>query len=125
MTNYVSSRNTFRNKTPEEFRFTNHFFKRWNERVEEKFENKRDLEKYIRANYSSSDMKHINGDYFMMKDLMVTCAKDRKTGNIIFITVYGTKENNPTTYNILMTEGARGIKKVHRKYGKIHLQEYK
>lgn len=116
--------NIFKNKDTSTYKLTYHFHERWNERMNISFENKEDLEVYIKQNYPSSDIKHIDGDYYMMDNLIITSSLDINTGNIVFITICGSKEDNIIMYNILMSDGARGIKKVHNKYGKIHLQTF-
>lgn len=121
----INKKNIFKGQNSENYRFTNHFFKRWNERIEEpRFDSRDKLASYIRENYPANTVKHISGDYYRMSNLIVTCDEDKKSGNIVFITIYGTIENNPILYNVLITEGVRGVKKTHKLYGKISLKKF-
>lgn len=121
----INNKNIFKNRKNEDFRFTNHFFKRWNQRMKcPKFEYKDDLEKYIKENYPAKKIKHISGDYYIMDNIIITCTKDNTDNSLLFVTVYGTVEDNFILYNILITEGAKGVSKTHKKYGKIKLSKY-
>lgn len=124
MKDCIGIRGVFQGKNVDKFRFTNHFHERWNERMEKKFEKKEDLENFIKANYTIEDISHVNGDYYMVDNLMMTCVLDEKLGNVLFITTYGKKEDNPILYNVLITEGAKGIKAIQGKYGKMNLQKF-
>lgn len=121
----INKKNIFKGQNSESYRFTHHFFRRWNERIKEpRFDNKKELADYIRKKYPANIVKHVSGDYYIMSNLIVTCAEDKKKNNIVFITVYGTIENNPILYNILITQGVKGVKKTHKLYGKIPLKKF-
>lgn len=120
----LNKKNIFKNRSTEDLRFTNHFFDRWNERTcGTKFESKSDMEDFIKSNFDNSKIEHISGDYYFMDDLIITAAIDESDGNIILITVYGTIEENPILYNVLITQGVNGVKKAHRLYGKININQ--
>lgn len=120
----INNKNIFKGSKKSDFRFTNHFFDRWNERVANPiFENKIDLEDYIKENFNHKNIEHISGDYYIMDDLIITCANDENDGHIIFITIYGTIEDNPILYNVLITQGVYGVKKTHKLYGKININQ--
>ena len=122
---YKKNKNIFKNRNNEDFRFTNHFFNRWNQRIKTpKFENKFELEDYIKKNYPAKKMQHISGDYYLMNNIITTCTIDKTDNSLLFVTIYGTIEDNYILYNILITEGAKGVSKIHKKYGKIKLSKY-
>lgn len=118
----INKTNAFKGSVdPENFRFTNHFFQRWNERMtSQPFEKKEDLEEYIRLLYQNNKIEYINGDYYIIDEILFTATADRDNG-IVFITVYGMTHENQVMLNILLTKGAKGINKANRKYGKINL----
>lgn len=118
----INKINIFDGRDSEDFSFTNHFFERWNERVASpSFEEKADMEEYIKSIYRTDIITHISGDYYFLDNLIITADMDRKHDSIVFITVYGTIEDNIILYNILVTEGVKGVKKATKRYGKINL----
>lgn len=122
---YFNQINIFKGRNSEDFRFTYHFFNRWNERVlGPKFEEKDELELYIKENYSAKKIKHLSGDYYLMDDLVITCSIDEDDNSIVFITIYGDKKDNPILYNILISEGVMAFKKARKKYGKMNIVKY-
>lgn len=114
-------KNIFNCCTIDDLQITDHFFERWNERVERlKFDNKEELELYIKRNFNRKKVEHLYGDHYLLEPIMggiyVTANKDENS--IVLITTLGTYLDNPVMYNIIKSgELNRTIKR----YGKINL----
>jgi hypothetical protein len=114
----INKINAFKGKNVDSFRFTNHFFERWNERMpSHTFSTKEDMETHVKSIYKYNKVEHISGDYYVMDDLLFTAAEDN--GGVVFITVYGLTGDNPVLMNLLLTQGSKAIRKAHRMYGKM------
>ena len=118
----INKVNIFEGKDVNSFSFTNHFFDRWNERIPSlHFSTKYELENYIKAIYDPKIISHISGNYYFLNNLIITADIDYKDGSIVFITVLGTIENNPVLYNVLVTQGVKGMNNMRRMYGKVNI----
>lgn len=114
----INKVNAFKGKKVDSFRFTNHFFQRWNERMPSwSFKDKEDLEEHIRELYKKNKIEYLCGDYYILDDILLTAANDND--GIVFITVYGLTMDNPVLMNLLITQGPKGLKKAQRLYGKM------
>lgn len=114
----INKQNAFKGKKSEDFRFTNHFYERWDERMPSmKFDSKEALEAYVKSLYDNSKLEYVCGDYYILDDILFTAAEDN--GGIVFITVYGLTSDNPVLMNLLLTQGPKGIRKAQRLYGKM------
>lgn len=112
--------NIFKGSNPDDFRVTNHFLERWNERVGSPyFHNKDELLEYLRCICKKRKPVHISEDCYQIQDLLVTTTAENN--KILFITTYGTYRDNPMLYNLLLTEGVKGVRTAHKKYGKLQL----
>lgn len=113
--------NIFKEAEKENFRVTDHFLKRWNERVEgPKFDARYELEDYVRYLYENGAVYHIDSDCYLIDDIMVISALDKES--IVFITTYGSRNENHILFNILLDEGVKGVRQINRKYGKFNLE---
>lgn len=123
--NKYKKKNVFKKKRAEDYRFTDHFFERWNQRIKNpQFDTKEEMGEYIKKIYPPKSVCHIDGDYYLIDDIIVTCTEDKNNDAVLFVTVYGKVEDNFILYNILTTEGARGVVKTQKRYGKIELSKY-
>lgn len=112
--------NIFKGRSPDDFRITTHFLERWNERVgSPHFKEKEELLDYLKVVIKKHKPVHISEDCYQFKDLLITTIIE--DGKIVFITTYGSFKDNPMLYNILLTDGVRGVRATHRKYGKLQL----
>lgn len=113
----LKSANIFKGRTVDDFRFTNHFLDRWNDRMsDQSFESKELLESHIKNGFNSSELEHLWGDNYLLNGVYVT-ARVEKDG-IVFITTLGTYQENPFLYNVI---SAGQLNKTIKKYGKLDL----
>lgn len=100
---------------------TDHFLKRWNERIKKpKFEHKKDLATYLEnMTYRRKIHRIKNNHHIIDDDIIIVAEKSKKNRNeIILVTTYGSTINNPILYNMCMSGD---IYKNFKKYGKLNL----
>lgn len=113
--------NIFKKTTTKKIVLSDHFFKRWNERIGQiQFKNKADLQNYIQKNFKEDNMYHLYEDQYLMDGIIggvyLTAIEEKE--RILLITTLGSYDNNPTIYNII-TSGK--LKYMLKEYGKINL----
>lgn len=113
--------NIFRKCNVSMIEVSSHFLERWNERIGKiKFNNRSDLEEYIKRNFDRNNMHKLDGDQYLMDGILggiyITATKEEN--KIILITTLGTYNNNPVLYNII-TSGKKD--EIFQKYGKMNL----
>ena len=116
-----NKKNIFRTCNAEDIILSDHFFDRWNERVQRiTFNDKAELEEYIKTNFDKNKMYHLNGDHYLLDGIMggIFITADKKNDKIKLITTLGTYNDNPVVYNLIISGEMNSIIK---RYGKINL----
>lgn len=108
------------NKKTVDMIITDHFFERWNERIENpKFSEKENLALYLEIIASNGKMERIQRNHHIIDDDIIIVAKKVKNKNqYVLVTTYGSTKNNPMLYNMCVSGDAE---KNFKKYGKLNL----
>lgn len=101
---------------------TNHFFKRWNERVKNpKFKYKKDLTEFLESMLFKREIHWIKNDHYIINDDIIIIAKvikiEKNKNKVILVTTYGSTKNNPILYNMCLDGD---IEENFKKYGKLN-----
>lgn len=99
---------------------TNHFFDRWNERIENpKFKEKGKLASYLETMSSYGKVERIQRNHHIIDDDIIIVAKKNKNKNeYVLVTTYGSTRNNPILYNMCVCGDAEDN---FKKYGRLNL----
>lgn len=105
------------------FSITDHFEERFKERVDHNA-NKMSINKLLQDN--ADKLEHISDDYWIMDDdLILVMAPDHNKfsheDTIVLVTTLGPKDRNFQLYNVLISEGASGLRKFQKNYGKMDI----
>lgn len=109
----------FKEIKKEKIFITNHFFSRWNERSENKFNSKNDLQNYMRNKCKSGKVSYFDCNCYLIDDIIVI-AKFKKD-EVGLITTYGDCSENYMMYSILLNKGIKGVRKYNKRNGMLNL----
>lgn len=106
-----------------EVNITNHFCKRWNERVLDEPETMEDVQNHLKTHISTcKTLKAVSGDFYLLNDYLVIAAK--KENIVTLITTFGSTKECNTVYEYIKNYGAFSFNQTIKKYGKIPLNSY-